>query len=104
MIDYFSLFWNAYPDGHRSGREQAKKVWQRMRLDDMAETITGDLGNRLSADRSWVAGYIPSPANYLSRKIWQDDIKPATQNNARCGRTLTLEEYRAERAASEIPF
>jgi uncharacterized protein YdaU (DUF1376 family) len=67
----FDEFWQLYPV--RKDKKKSLEIWKRRKLDQYAEAILFDLGQRPTMDRQWIDGYIPLPTTYLNRDRWEDE-------------------------------
>lgn len=76
----FADFWAVYP--RRQGEAPAKRVWQRMGLDDIADRLIADVRARSAGDYRWRAGYAPNASNYLADERWRDAIEAGRATKA----------------------
>lgn len=75
----FDDFWALYPV-HRE-KQKSKEIWNRRKLDDMADTILHDISERQKRDTQWKDGYIPHPTTYLRNSRWEDEYgKPGKKD------------------------
>ena len=74
----FLRFWDAYPSGKRSKKDEAYAVWKRDKLADFEETLIEDVKNRAANHWGWIkenGAYIPGAQVYLNGHRWNDDIE-----------------------------
>lgn len=70
----FDGFWAAYP--LKDGKKKAREVWQRKKLDRLADRIIADVVKRKAEHGQWLEGYVPLATTYLNGERWQDEIRP----------------------------
>lgn len=71
-IGRFDDFWAAYPK--KVKRKPSQELWNRKKLDSLADRMLQDIAMRLSSDRRWTEGFIPDPTTYLNQERWTDAI------------------------------
>jgi len=71
----FGDWWAAYPKHVK--RKSALAIWQRMKLDAMADKLIADVLNRDANDDGWKQGYVPDPTTYLNQERWNDELRRA---------------------------
>jgi len=76
-IGQFDEFWSVYPV--KVKKKEAKKLWNKFKLDSIAEQIINDVKNRVSKDRSWSDGFTPHPTTYINNERWNDEIQTKAQ-------------------------
>lgn len=80
----FNRFWEVYP--RKVGRQQARKVWERMHVDGrLLDTILAAVQYQ-KASEQWThdgGKYIPYPATWLNGRRWEDEITPAAGNTGK---------------------
>lgn len=70
----FPDFWKVYPK--KKDKIGAEKIWDRDKLDPLADKIIADVQLRPTADPDWKdPQFIPYPSTYLNRKRWTDELK-----------------------------
>lgn len=69
----FEDFWGVYP--RREKKKQARDIWVRKKLDEIADGIISDVLKRKQAHSTWIAGYIPHATTYLNGERWNDEIR-----------------------------
>jgi hypothetical protein len=77
----FERFWSAYPK--RAGRQDAEREFAKLAVDDDLLTTMLDAIRHQQQQREWKADngrYIPHPANWLSKRRWQDEVSDATSS------------------------
>jgi len=74
-IGHFEKFWAGYPK--RVKRKPSQEIWNRKKLDSLADRIIQDVAKRLSSDRRWLEGFIPDPTTYLNQERWNDEFDQA---------------------------
>ena len=75
----FLRFWDVYPAGKRSKKDDAYTVWKRDSLADFEEVIVDDVKLRKVEHWGWIkedGAYIPGAQVYLNQHRWNDDIEP----------------------------
>ena len=72
MILDFALFWQGWPK--KTDKAEAEKLWEK--LDDSTrQIIITDVLRRVTSHSQWRdKEWIPSPARYLRRQLWNDEI------------------------------
>ena len=69
----FARFWDHYPK--KCDKKETLALWLKGNYDSMIEIIIADLINRTKYHQQWQdKKYIPSPARYLRREKWEDEI------------------------------
>lgn len=69
----FDDFWTAYPK--KRDKARCYQLWQKKKLDDIADTLLDDIQRRIKNDAQWQdVQYIPYPTTYLNGKRWEDEI------------------------------
>lgn len=69
----FESFWEIYPV--KKNKIRAKKIWERKKLNKIADFICNDIANRQANDKSWVdLQFIPHPSTYLQNERWNDSV------------------------------
>jgi len=68
----FDAFWSAYPK--KVEKKKAKAIWQRRKLDRIADQIIENVKTRKARDPQWERGYIPNPTSYLNGDRWEDEL------------------------------
>ena len=83
----FDSFWLAYPK--KSAKQDAKKAWARLKVDEELFAAIMDGLNRAIPSRQWCESngkYIPNPATFLNGARWEDEYeqyyKPKQQSFA----------------------
>jgi len=76
-IGQFDEFWSVYPV--KVKKKEAKKLWNKFKLDSIAEQIINDVKNRAAKDRSWLDGFTPHPTTYINNERWNDEIQSKAQ-------------------------
>lgn len=71
----FGAWWDAYPK--KVGRKKAEQLWNRRRLDGMAERLVADVLHRAANDDGWQRGYAPDPCTYINQDRWDDALRVA---------------------------
>lgn len=73
----FDAFLDAYPDGYRRNKKEAADAWRHLNpSEELIEVILSALEAQ-KASSLWQAGRgIPSPANWLKRERWLDEVPP----------------------------
>ena len=77
MSAKFDEWYAIYPK--KQAKAAAKKKWDAMKLNDIADTIIGHTVTRAKEDEQWLKGFIPMPSTFLNQKRWEDTydtIKP----------------------------
>lgn len=75
----FLRFWDAYPAGKRSRKDDAHEVWKRDKLAEFEEIIIEDVKRRAAEHWGWIKNngeFIPGAQVYLNQHRWNDDIEP----------------------------
>lgn len=70
----FGEFWNLYPSGSRVGRKPCLDLWQKRKLDKVADQIIFGLQQWIGSDK-WQKNdgqYIPHSKTFLNNEIWAD--------------------------------
>ena len=70
--DRFNEFWSIYPN--KTGKKKASQMWNRRKLDAIADTIINSLRIRIDNDPRWDAGFIQNPTTFLNGDLWEDEI------------------------------
>jgi len=70
----FDRFWKTYPRHEK--KKNAREIWKRKKLDQLAEQITADVTKRISEHGAWLDGFIPHATTYLNGERWNDEIVP----------------------------
>lgn len=68
----FDEFWQAYPV--KVAKKKTKAIWQRRKLDELADTIIANVQARKAHDPQWDRGFIPHPSTFLNGDRWEDEI------------------------------
>lgn len=69
----FDKFWKAYPK--KIGVEASKAVWKKIKpTSPQVDQFIAAIENQKKSE-SWVGGFIPAPAKWLSEGRWSDEIK-----------------------------
>jgi len=70
----FQRFWDAYKNsfGRRTEKPAAAAEWKRQRCEDIADQVLQAL-ERYKQTREWAEGFMPYPARWLKRRLWDDD-------------------------------
>lgn len=76
----FPEWWAAYPKPVK--RKAALAIWQRRKLDAMADRLIADVRNRVANDDGWQRGYAPDPTTYLNQDRWNDALRTAPRARA----------------------
>ena len=84
----FDRWWDAYPK--KVGKKTARAIWQRRKLDTIADTITQDTVTRSAVCAKWAEGYIPNPTTYLNGDRWEDEIEPTRSRETHTDRQLRI--------------
>jgi len=74
----FDQFWSEYPV--KKGKGDAKRSWERQRLDSKLPEILAKLVIMRTTDSQWLndgGKYIPHPASWLNATGWEDEATPA---------------------------
>lgn len=67
----FAEFWSVYP--RADAKKAAEKIWNRQRLDRVADSIIGDVRRRI-ADGAWrEKQFTPYASTYLNQERWTDE-------------------------------
>lgn len=80
--DRFAEFWSAYP--RKTAKAEARKVWDRMKLDPQAASILKSLESHKITDQ-WSKDdgkFIPHATTWLRQRRWEDEVESAPRNNA----------------------
>lgn len=73
----FDEFWNIYPI--KKNKIRARKIWERKKLNKIAELICNDVSHRQVNDPSWAdEQFIPHPSTYLQNERWNDAVTQCT--------------------------
>jgi len=75
----FDAFWKAYPN--KVGKLNALKSWNKLKPDDDLQAIMLSAIGIQSRSEKWTADggrYISNPTTWLNGALWQDDLKPAS--------------------------
>jgi hypothetical protein len=68
----FEHFWSGYPE--KKGKDQAWKVWRRLKLEPLTDRICDSVREHLAHDRAWKNGFYKYPATYLAGGCWNDEF------------------------------
>ena len=90
----FALFWQVYPV--KRNKAKAKSIWQRKKLDSIADHLVADVQNRIANDSQWLKGYIPHATTYLNGERWEDELITENTDAETRKRPATFDEIRAE--------
>lgn len=74
----FLRFWDEYPAGKRSRKDDAHEVWKRDKLAEFEEIIIEDVKRRKAEHWGWIKNggeFIPGAQVYLNQHRWNDDIE-----------------------------
>ena len=74
----FNRFWGIYPK--KVDKQDALKVWQKLKPDEELILAILTAVNNQSAAEQWIkenGQYIPSPASWLRKGKWTDEVKTA---------------------------
>lgn len=71
----FPEWWAVYPKPVK--RKVALGIWQRRKLDAIADQLIADVQNRVANDDGWQRGYAPDPTTYLNQDRWTDALRTA---------------------------
>ena len=91
--DCFAAWWGIYPK--KVKKKEARKIWNRMHLDQLAQTICKDTQARQEKDGRWLAGFVPDPTTYLNGERWKDEIEPPRANVNGHGTPRSFDEWKA---------
>lgn len=70
----FEKFWKLYP--RHENRKKAKAIWERKKLDSIAEVIIADVIKRKEKHLPWQdKQFIPHATTYLNGERWQDEVQ-----------------------------
>lgn len=72
---HFPDWWAVYPKLVK--RKVALGIWQRRKLDSIAEQLIADVLNRVANDDGWQRGFAPDPTTYLNQDRWTDALRTA---------------------------
>lgn len=73
----FDEFWNIYPI--KKNKIRARKIWERKKLNKIAELIMNDVSHRQVNDNAWAdEQFIPHPSTYLQNELWNDAVTQCT--------------------------
>lgn len=84
----FDRWWDAYPK--KVGKKTAKSIWQRRKLDTLADTIIHDTVTRSAVCQKWADGFIPNPTTYLNGDRWEDEIQSDSRRETHTDRQLRI--------------
>lgn len=101
--DRFAEFWKLYP--RDEGKKKARDVWDRKKLNRIADTIIADVVKRKVQHGQWLDGICPHATTYLNGERWNDAITPRNNTGARNepNRNLSaVERVRAAAIAGEL--
>lgn len=69
----FDEFWDVYP--RRVEKAEAKKVWSRLRLDDVADEVIGGAKRYAAEVADKEARFTKHPPTWLNRRCWEDEVQ-----------------------------
>ena len=75
----FDEFWAVYPINR--DKKKARGIWQRKKLNHLADMLIDDVKNRTENDANWVNGYTPYATTYLNGDRWNDELKGRPESN-----------------------
>lgn len=70
-VNGFSLFWEKWPI--KQNKKYAFKIWQKLKLDKIADEIIKHVERMILEDDRWKQGYIPNASTYLNGERWLDE-------------------------------
>jgi len=68
----FDEFWKVWPK--KEDKKNARKKWEAMNLDPVADKIIENVNFRLENDVQWKRGYIKNPVTFLNGERWNDEM------------------------------
>jgi hypothetical protein len=78
--DAFDRFWAAYPNGGRSSKVEAFRVWLALDGDRIAGEIMAGLA-RWQASARWARGYVKDASGFLRGRMYELAPEPAAPTN-----------------------
>lgn len=71
----FERVWKTYPSHRRGGRKPALKIWERDKLEPLADKIVSHIASAKTSEQ-WAKGFIPGLKVYLNQQRWDSPVDP----------------------------
>lgn len=81
--EMFDLFWAAYP--RKKSKGDAVKAWNKLKIDNLLYALIMDKLDAAKNSRDWTKDggqFIPYPASWLNKKMWDDETPKDQQINS----------------------